>query len=211
MSGQQSRVDIQASSEDNSSRSPQCASGSRQLCQGSMGDLQQEGMRSFVIEQAKLYGATNPGRDTIPSNVSLHNSIKQLMQGRDYDFNKLSRIYTQIEYRMKMMTVADTFVSALDLRGPGEVSCLKWNIDCWASSEEARMIDNKLFQKINRIVLGSHLIPNPLVKEGKQFTKPSVYISMALAIAKIDGARLDAAMKELVGMKDRVIAGQTTP
>ena len=88
-------------------------------------------MRSVVLNLGKLYLASCPGRDTSASNASLHNAIFRLMQVESFDFDKLARVHTQAEYRMRAMDPADIYIGALGLSGPGGVKCGQWDSGEW--------------------------------------------------------------------------------
>ena len=88
-------------------------------------------LRSAVQLQGKMYLTSDPGRDTVASNIALHNAIQRLDKGDFFISDSLEQIQTQIDYRLRAMDLADLFVEALGLCKPSEMKCAEWN---WTSA-----------------------------------------------------------------------------
>ena len=155
-------------------------------------------MRSLVANHGQLYLSSFPGRDNGASNAFLHNAVLRLLQGKDVDFDQLEKIHTQLEYRLKAIATADIYVSAIGLLGPGGLRCSQWNMATWAQSEEARQFNNNTFHAAIAAVAKCGLFPQPMVRQGKQFTKPNDYVAAAFMVAKLKPEKRDQLLAELV-------------
>lgn len=182
------------------------ASGAFEIGENSIGGFFSKNhiaMRSAVLRQGKIYLASVPGRDTVASNVSLHNAIQRLEIGDSYDFEELERIYTQIEYRLRAMDAADIFVEALGLSKPNGMKCAEWD---WKG---ARAVGNQQhFMEIWQKVEDHELIHPPSISQGKGYAKPNVYIATALLLAQLDSSTLDAMLRTSTLIRDSAISNQ---
>ncbi|KAL8733585.1 MAG: hypothetical protein Q9166_001993 [cf. Caloplaca sp. 2 TL-2023] len=180
--------------------------GEKQSIRGLFGDLAT--LKSLVVAEGRMYLASFPGRDTLAANTSLHNGINMLTRGLPIDFERLSRIHNQIEFRMKAMHSADLFVGEFGLRGPGGKKCSQWDIDEWAGTQQAKDIGHERFERTVKLVGTCQLFPHPLPSQGKTFTKPGVFVATTLLASGMDDETLQVVLDELVAMKERAIQAQ---
>ena len=162
-------------------------------------------LRSAVRLQGKMYLTSDPGRDTVASNIALHNAIQRLDKGDFFDFDSLEQIQTQIDYRLRAMDLADLFVEALGLCKPGGMKCAEWN---WRSAGITEVGDQQQFAEILQKVEEHELIHSPLISQGKEFAKPNVYIATALLLADLDPGALDAMLARSASIRDGAISNQ---
>ena len=162
-------------------------------------------LRSAVRLQGKMYLTSDPGRDTVASNIALHNAIQRLIKGDFFDFDSLEKIHTQIDYRLRAMDLADLFVEALGLSRPNGMKCAEWD---WTSGGIAEVGDQQQFAEILQKVGEQELIHSPSISQGKQFAKPNVYIATALLLADLDSSTLDAMLARSASIRDGAISNQ---
>ncbi|KAL8824329.1 MAG: hypothetical protein Q9191_005127 [Dirinaria sp. TL-2023a] len=165
-------------------------------------------MKAFVLGQARLYMSSFPGRDTVASNTSLHNAINMLSQGRPFTFEKLAKVHSQIEYRLKAMDVADFYLSAVGLASPGNVRCSQWDIASLADIAKERRVSSEHFQQMVSTVGKANLFPPAGPPQGVQFPKVYNFIAAALLNAQLDAATVQVVLQEMVSSKAKVIAEQ---
>lgn len=192
--------------------------GTSERIKGASGSLEVEGsgirgffngnlpaLRSAVQYQGKMYLRSDPGRDTVASNVALHNAIQRLEKGDDFDFDMLEEVHTQIDYRLRAMNLADLFVEALGVPKPGGMRCAEWN---WKSADTAEVSNRPQFDEIWQKVEDHELIHHPSISQGRQFAKPNIYIATALVLAELDYSTLDAMLTRCTLIRDNAISNQ---
>ena len=180
---------------------PRGATGSLRGSANSLSGGKASVMRSRVLQEASMYMASFPGRDTVASNSGLHNAINRLSRGEQLTFDELERIHLRVEYRMKAMQTADALIGAIGLPGPEGFKCAQWDVQAWSATQEAQQFNNSQFQHMLGAVGRCGLFPQPLHQQGQAFPKLNIYIAAALMVAKIDSGTLPVVFDELAKRK----------
>ena len=152
-----------------------------------------------------MYLTSDPGRDTVASNVALHNAIQRLNKCDCFDFDRLEKIHTQIDYRLRAMDLADLLVEAHGLSKPSGMKCAEWD---WTSAGTNEVGDQQQFAEILQKAEEHELIHSPSIFQGRNFAKPNVYIATALLLAELDSGTLDAMLARSALIRDDAISNQ---
>jgi hypothetical protein len=172
-------------------------------------------LESWVRRRIQLYRKSNPGEDDLGGNQGLGTLMREAENyGQDgtASVETLDRTLRIIDYRLEVMRMADNYVEALGIDGPGKKCCAEWNREEWVA-ENGNHKNPSLFQVSCIISNVDHfkLFPIPSKGLGPEYGKGYSYVKAALfCAAKYQNWSLDRvneALEELIQqVKEELVA-----
>lgn len=88
--------------------------------------------RNYLQHLAFEYLRSEPGPDNIGPN-SIHRRVRRLASGEHDDFtlHELERLHQVLEYRMRSMATADTYLEIAEIPFPGGARCCRFGWYLW--------------------------------------------------------------------------------
>lgn len=135
------------------------------------------------------YQQSHPGRPEAAPNHTIYALMRKCLRG-ECSFEDLGRLETMLDYREKIDKLIGTLIVVMGLKPfppPHE-----WDPTIWVDRSALR---SSIWQK----VVDSHLIPKPMLNQGRSNNKPSQYLTAAFLAHQLDEAevarRLEIAKK----------------
>lgn len=134
--------------------------------------------RRKLLPLIDAYRRSLPGLADDQSEALLSALIHKVENNPDCCLSRLHRVTAHLEYRFRLMELADRYVSCLDLQEQGR-SCDGFDIEKW-KREQSREQVNRL-KEVVRILASRFVFPATILeKQGKVFPKPWEYLAMVM-------------------------------
>ncbi|OBT96012.1 hypothetical protein VE01_06799 [Pseudogymnoascus verrucosus] len=134
--------------------------------------------RRKLLPLIDAYRRSLPGLADDQSEALLSALIHKVENNPDCCLSRLHRVTAHLEYRFRLMELADRYVSCLDLQEQGR-SCNGFDIEKW-KREQSREQVNRL-KEVVRILASRFVFPATILeKQGKVFPKPWEYLAMVM-------------------------------
>jgi hypothetical protein len=134
--------------------------------------------RRKVLPLIDAYRRSLPGLADDRSEALLRAMIQKVEDSPDGSVSRIRRVTSNIEYRLRLMELADRYVTCLDLQEKGR-SCSGFDMENWKRKQPPERVDR--LQEIVKILGTKFVFPATILeKQGKVFPKPWEYLAMVM-------------------------------
>lgn len=134
--------------------------------------------RRKVLPLIDAYRRSLPGLADDRSEALLRAMIQKVEDSPDGSVSRIRRVTSNIEYRLRLMELADRYVTCLDLQEKGR-SCSGFDMENWKREQPPERVDR--LQEIVKILGTKFVFPATILeKQGKVFPKPWEYLAMVM-------------------------------
>lgn len=134
--------------------------------------------RRRLLPLIDAYRRTLPGLADDRSEALLSALIRNVEDNPAESVFRVRKVIGHIEYRLRLMELADRYVSCLDLQEKGR-SCSGFDMEGWKREQSSERVD-RLKEVVQILALRFVFPATILEKQGKVFPKPWEYLAMVM-------------------------------
>ncbi|EFR01091.1 hypothetical protein MGYG_04095 [Nannizzia gypsea CBS 118893] len=126
--------------------------------------------------RAREYLSSKPGADNLGGNVAFHAQLRKFIRGElDASSNLIPKLLDTVLYRLVLLQEANEYVQAMGIEFP---NIFGYDVDKWKATNDEQKKNRWIFWEEVRM---ARLFDPPLPGLGYHYSKPLIYLSLALA------------------------------
>ncbi|KFY06831.1 hypothetical protein V492_07698 [Pseudogymnoascus sp. VKM F-4246] len=134
--------------------------------------------RRKLLPLIDAYRNSLPGSADDRSEALLSALSRGVVDNPGCSLARVRKVTAQIEYRLRLMELADRYVSCLDLQEQGR-SCSGFDMEKWKRGQSSECIER--FKEVVRTLASRFVFPATIIeKQGRVFPKPWEYLAMVM-------------------------------